>query len=54
MHDLESFSKVTETAKLLDNHKNILRKQKLKLNIRTPKKFVVITQKFELCGSTIE
>ena len=24
------------------------------LNIRTPKKFVVITLKFELCGSTIE
>ena len=24
------------------------------LNIWTPKKFVVITQKFELCGSTIE
>ena len=23
------------------------------LNIRTPKKFVVITLKFELCGSTI-
>ena len=24
------------------------------LNIRTPKKFVVITLKIELCGSTIE
>ena len=24
------------------------------LNIRTPKNFVVITLKFELCGSTIE
>ena len=24
------------------------------LNIRTPKKFVVITLKFELCGSAIE
>ena len=24
------------------------------LNIRTPKKFVVITLKFELCGSIIE
>ena len=24
------------------------------LNIRTPKKFVVINLKFELCGSTIE
>ena len=24
------------------------------LNIQTPKKFVVITLKFELCGSTIE
>ena len=24
------------------------------LNIRTPKQFVVITLKFELCGSTIE
>ena len=24
------------------------------LNIRTPKKFVIITLKFELCGSTIE
>ena len=24
------------------------------LNIRTPKEFVVITLKFELCGSTIE
>ena len=24
------------------------------LNIRTPKKFVVITLKFELCGSVIE
>ena len=24
------------------------------LNIRTPKKFVVITLKFELCGSSIE
>ena len=24
------------------------------LNIRTPKKFVVIALKFELCGSTIE
>ena len=24
------------------------------LNIRTPKKIVVITLKFELCGSTIE
>ena len=24
------------------------------LNIRTPQKFVVITLKFELCGSTIE
>ena len=24
------------------------------LNIQTPKKFVVITQKFELCRSTIE
>ena len=24
------------------------------LNIRTPEKFVVITLKFELCGSTIE
>ena len=24
------------------------------LNIRTPKTFVVITLKFELCGSTIE
>ena len=24
------------------------------LNIRTPKKFVLITLKFELCGSTIE
>ena len=24
------------------------------LNIRTPKKLVVITLKFELCGSTIE
>ena len=24
------------------------------LNIRTPKKFVVITLKFEVCGSTIE
>ena len=24
------------------------------LNIRTPKKYVLITLKFELCGSTIE
>ena len=24
------------------------------LNIRTPRKFVIITLKFELCGSTIE
>ena len=24
------------------------------LNIRTPQKFIVITLKFELCGSTIE
>ena len=24
------------------------------LNMRTPKKFVLITLKFELCGSTIE
>ena len=52
----ETFKNITNSAtmKVLSFSKDKSGTTVMFLNIRTPKKFVVITLKFELCGSTIE
>ena len=57
----DAISRGTPFEEIKKMHKSELEGEELNklyiinfLNIRTPKQFVVITLKFELCGSTIE
>ena len=53
-YKVDKFIEVIIKKKKIDAKHHLIQYTVNFLNIRTPKKIVVITLKFELCGSTIE